>query len=292
MTRTTRLVAVLAAVVAVVLVAIGVAVLLGRDGDSTAADPSAPAPTTAASADCAPSTPEQLSVDVVRTLPHDPTAYTQGLVVHDGELFESTGREGASTVRRVDVATGEVRQQASLDPAEFGEGLAATDDGRLVQLTWLSGVAHQWDPDTLESLGTFRYDGEGWGLAALGDGTLVMSDGTDVLTVRDPEDFSVLDARTVQRVDGPADQLNELEWDGASLWANRYQTDELLRIDPRCATVTGVADLAALRQDAGDAAAEAGTPIDVTNGIAWVPGTDRYYVTGKWWPTLYEVTIS
>lgn len=249
-------------------------------------------PTTASTADCAPTPPAELSVEVVRTIPHDPDAYTQGLVVLEGRLFESTGREGASTVREVDPGTGQVLDEAPLAPDEFGEGLTVTDDGRLVQLTWTEGIAYEWDPDSLERLGDFRYEGEGWGLSTLDDGTLVMTDGSDALTVRDPEDFSVLESRVVQRVGGDADQLNELEWDGEALWANRYQTDELLRIDPECATVTGVADLAALREDAAAAALGAGTPIDVTNGIAHLPGTDRYLVTGKWWPTMYEVRIS
>lgn len=277
----------LAAMSAVVLV-VGLLAVVLRDEDGG----SGAVPTTASTDDCTPTPPTELSVEVVRTIPHDPDAYTQGLVVLDGRLFESTGREGASTVREVDPATGQVLDEAPLAPDEFGEGLTVTDDGRLVQLTWTEGIAYEWDPDSLERLGDFRYEGEGWGLSTLDDGTLVMTDGSDALTVRDPEDFSVLESRVVQRVGGDADQLNELEWDGEALWANRYQTDELLRIDPRCATVTGVADLAALREDAAATALGAGTPIDVTNGIAHLPGTDRYLVTGKWWPTMYEVRIS
>ena len=149
--------------------------------------------------------------------------------------------------------------------------------GRLVQLTWLDGLAYVRDPDTLEvGRASTPTTGEGWGLTTLGDGTLVMTDGSDVLTLRDPEDFTELEARVVQRVGGDADRLNELDWDGEWLWANRYQTDELLRIDPECATVTGVADLAPLREAAAAEAASNGTPIDVTNGIAHLPGTDRY----------------
>jgi glutaminyl-peptide cyclotransferase len=272
---------------AVVLVVGLLAVVLGAED----VEPGA-APTTAATEDCSPTPPAELSVEVVRTLPHDAGAYTQGLVVLDGRLFESTGREGASTLRELDPDTGDVLDQVPLAPDEFGEGLTVTDDGRLVQLTWTEGVAYEWDPDSLERLGEFRYEGEGWGLSTLEDGSLVMTDGSAELTLRDPDDFSVREARAVQRVGGDADRLNELEWDGESLWANRYQTDELLRIDPDCATVTGVADLSALREDATAAAVEAGTPIDVTNGIAHLPGTDRYLVTGKWWPTMYEVRIS
>lgn len=267
------------------LLALVAALVLLRSGDSDGQ------PTPRRDADCEPPTPERLEVEVLRTLPHDPGAYTQGLVVFDGRLFESTGRTGESTVREVDPDDGEVLRRVPLPPEQFGEGLTATEDGRLVQLTWRSGVAHEWDPDTLELLGEFTYSGEGWGLTTLEDGTLAMTDGSDELTLRDPDDFAELDRRVVQRLGGPADRLNELEWDGEALWANRFTTDELLRIDPDCAVVTGVADLSALRRDATTAAEEAGTRIDVTNGIAHLPGTDRYLVTGKWWPTMYEVRI-
>jgi glutaminyl-peptide cyclotransferase len=273
---------------AVLLAVLAVLGVVRRD------DPPAGSTGAVASVDpaCEPTTPEELEVEVLRTLPHDPRAYTQGLLVLDGRLFESTGRTGESTVREVDPDTGEVIRQVPLAPDEFGEGLTVTDDGRLVQLTWVSGVAYEWDPDTLERLGEFDYSGEGWGLTTLEDGTLAMTDGSDELTVRDPDDFEELDRRVVQRVGGDADRLNELEWDGAALWANRFQTDELLRIDPECAVVTGVADLSALREAATLVAEEQGTRISVTNGIAHLPGTDRYLVTGKWWPTMYEVRIS
>lgn len=294
MSRSARWAAAAASALLVVVVGVTVAVVLRSDAgdDPVATEPGATGSGAAVVDECAASEPERLTVDVVRTLPHDPAAYTQGLVVVDGRLFESTGREGESTVREVELDTGEVLHRSDLPDDEFGEGLAATGDGRLVQLTWTEGVAHQWDPDGLEELDRFRYEGEGWGLSTLDDGTLVMSDGSDELILRDPDDFAEIDRRTVARVGGDADRLNELEWDGESLWANRYQTDELLRIDPDCATVTGVADLAELRADAARDAAAAGDPIDVANGIAHLPGTDRYLVTGKWWPNLYEVQIS
>jgi glutamine cyclotransferase len=274
--------------VVLVTLALVVAVVLRAEDDAPIAAPDA----SAGAERCEPAEPADLRVEVVRTVPHDPQAYTQGLVMMGERLFESTGREGESTVREVDPATGEVLRRVDLAPDEFGEGLTVTDEGRLVQLTWTEGVAYEWDPDTLEQLGSFRYDGEGWGLTTLDDGTLAMSDGSDELALRDPEDFAEQALRRVQRVGGGTDMLNELEWDGDAMWANRYQTDELLRIDPDCAVVTGVADLGPLREDAAAVAAASGTPIDVTNGIAHIPGTDRYLVTGKWWPTMYEVRIS
>jgi len=277
---------------ALVAAIVASAVLWARPGSG--GEPGADPPTGTEVAGCELSEPDELQFEVVRTLPHDPTAYTQGLVVFDDRLFESTGRKGSSMLRELDMATGEVLEQADLAPEEFGEGLTATDDGRLIQLTWLDGVAYEWDPDTLERLGEFSYVGEGWGLTTLEDGRLAMSDGTDVLAVRDPENFSEVDSLVIRRSGGDANRLNELEWDGEVLWANRFQTDELLRIDPECATVTGVADLSELREDAtatADASGD-GLPIDVTNGIAHLPGTDRYLVTGKWWPTMYEIRIS
>ncbi len=247
-------------------------------------------PTAETSTDCVVSDPDRLDVEILATVPHDPEAYTQGLVMSDGRLFESTGRRGESELREVDPDSGEVLRSVELPADHFGEGLTMTSDGRLVQLTWQENVAHVWDPDTFESLGRFGYDGEGWGLTTLDDSTLVQSDGSDHLVRRDADDFAAISTSTIRRSDGPADRLNELEWDGTWLWANRYQSDELLRIDVDCGIVTGVADLGSLREDATGVAD--GDPIDVTNGIAHIPGTDRYLVTGKWWPTMYEVRIT
>ena len=143
----------------------------------------------------------------------------------------------------------------------------------------------------LHRTGSFTYRGEGWGLTTLDDGTLVMSNGSDSLTERDPRDFSIEREWTVKRAGGPADQLNELDWDGSHLWANRWQTNEILRIDRRCERVDAVVDASSLTEAARRQAAADGTPIDVLNGIAHIPGTDRYLVTGKWWPLMFEVTF-
>lgn len=235
--------------------------------------------------------PEVLEVEVVRTMGHSTEDYTQGLAVRGDEIIEGTGRVGESKLKVLDLATGEERSSVDLPTEVFGEGVTLTDDG-IIQLTWKDGVAYRWNPEATEIVGEFRYDGEGWGLTTLDDGRLVMSDGSDNLTFRDPATFEELDRFTVQRDGGPTDLLNELDFDGESLWANRYQTDELLRIDPTCLMVTGVADLAPLVDDATATAEDAGTPIDVVNGVAHIPDTDRYLLTGKWWPTTYEVRIS
>lgn len=241
--------------------------------------------------DCRPTEAERLQPRVHRTTSHNTDAFTQGLVVHEGRLFESTGLEGRSSIRELDPDTGEVLRSMALTPDVFAEGLAVGAGGRLVQLTWTDGVAYEWEPDTFEVARRFSYDSEGWGLSTLDDGTLVMSDGSDTLTFRDPEDFSVSDRRTIRRHGGPADQLNELEWDGQRLWANRYLTDEIVGIDLECGTVVAVLDVSGLAEDA-EGRREAGDPDpDVSNGIAHLSGTDRYLLTGKLWPAMYEVTL-
>ncbi|UDY35662.1 glutaminyl-peptide cyclotransferase [Dermatobacter hominis] len=268
--------------VAVAVAACLVALVLGACSSDDGAAPATTAPT------CAAGAPERLAVEVLDERPHDPTAFTQGLLVVDGDLYESTGQQGESTVREVDPTTGEVRRTSDLDPELFGEGLTAVGDDRLVQLTWKDGRALVWDRADLTLVDEHAYDGEGWGITTLDDGRLVMSDGSDRLAVRDPDDFAELDRWTVERSDGPADQLNELEWDGERLWANRWQTDEIVRIDPTCHRVDAVVDAAALTERAREAA-DPDEPIDVLNGIAHLPGTDRFLVTGKDWPVLYEV---
>lgn len=243
-------------------------------------------------ADCA-STPEPqpLVPEVVRELPHDPTAFTQGLDEVDGVLYESTGQVGESRLVTLDADSGRVLAERAVDPDVFAEGLTHVD-GELVQLTWRDGVAFRWRPSedpsrSPEPAGSWDYDGEGWGLTTLDGGTLAMSDGSDRITERDPGDFSVLRTWDVRRAGGGADRLNELEWDGEHLWANRWQTDEILGIDRRCHHVVSVVDASTLTERARAVAGEDG--IDVLNGVAHIGGTDRYLVTGKLWPVMFEV---
>lgn len=264
--------------------------LTGCTGSDSSSDGSAPdGSASATDAACAATAPEELRVEVVRSVERGSDSYTQGLVVVDGRLFESGGRYGESTLRELDPDTLEELRRADLDDDLFAEGLAGGGDGELVQLTWKEGVALVWNADTFEIDREVGYEGEGWGLTTLDDGTLVMSDGSDTLVERDPEDFSITERATVQRQGGSVDLINELDWDGESVWANQYRSDELLRIDPECWTVTGVADLAQLRDQAESLAEERGDQIDVTNGVAHLPGTDHFLVTGKWWPVIYEV---
>jgi len=264
-----------------------VTLLAGCGGERTADRGSSSVATVTVPAECGPAAPpNRLVPEVLGERPHDPTAFTEGLLIVDGVLYESTGLEGASSVRAVDPLTGSVLRRSDLDPDSFGEGLTAIDGDRLVQLTWKQGIAIVWDRMDLQRVGEHRYEGEGWGITTLDDGRLVMSDGSDTLTVRDPSDFSAIERWTVTRSDGTVDRLNELEWDGGRIWANRWQTDEIVRVDPRCHRVDAVVDASPLRRRA---AAVATAPIDVLNGIAHEPGTDRFLVTGKDWPVMFEV---
>lgn len=255
------------------------------------------APVRAGEDECPSAPPEQLEIEVIEELPHDPTAFTQGLVLDDeGALFESTGLEGRSSVRQVDLATGEVVQLAPLEDDLFGEGLALDPDGRLVQLTWTDGRALRWDRAPLELVGEHSYEGEGWGLALVSPDELAMSDGSDAITLRDAADFSVHERMPIERVDGEGDpvsvdRLNELEWDGEHLWANRWQTEEIVRIDLDCARVDGVVDAGALHRRAAEVADGAGQgDMDVLNGIA-ATGDGELLLTGKRWPLLFRVRL-
>lgn len=226
-------------------------------------------------------TPERFYARVVSTYPHDRQAFTQGLLIADGHLYESTGLYGRSTVRRVDLATGRVEASTALGPAFFGEGLARVGD-RLVQLTWREGTAFVWDINTLQKQREHRYTGEGWGLCFDGQ-SLVMSDGSDRLTFRDPDTFAVRRNVVVRAAGEPVTALNELECAGNVVYANVWREDTIVRIDSQSGNVTAVIDASGLLTPAE----RAGT--DVLNGIAAIPGTERFLITGKLWPRMFEV---
>lgn len=232
---------------------------------------------------------ERLALRVVARHPHDPEAFTQGLLWHDGRLWESTGVHGSSSLRRVELASGVVEELAPLPPEVFGEGLALAG-GRLFQLTWQEGRAFVWDPSGLALLEEKRYRGEGWGLAWDGE-RLVQSDGTSWLTFRDPASFAAVGRRQVTLDGRPLARLNELEFAGGALWANLWGSDEIVRIDPATGAVTARVDASALRSEAQAEAARLGRGIDVLNGIAWRPETGTFLLTGKLWPVLFEVEI-
>ena len=258
---------------------------LSRPGDppkrtTPAAAESAGTPTTPASSAGA---VERLKVKVLAVHPHDPQAFTQGLVWHDGALYESTGLYGQSSLRKVALATGEVLRIERLPHDLFAEGLALAGD-RLVQLTWQEGRALVWSLPGFQTIAEHRYRGEGWGLCSDGR-RLVMSDGSDRLTFRAPLSFEETGSVRVTRDGRAVGNLNELECVDGAVWANVWGSDEILRIDPQTGKVTAVVDAAGLLSPAERAAA------DVLNGIAWVSERRTFLITGKLWPELFEVVF-
>jgi glutaminyl-peptide cyclotransferase len=235
---------------------------------------------------------ERLTVRILETHPHDPTAFTQGLEYRDGVLYEGTGLNGRSTVRRVTLATGEVQSSVSLERQYFGEGIALVGD-HLWQLTWQSGVAFLRRLSDFEVEREAEYEGEGWGLCYDGR-RLVMSDGSSHLYFRDPETFALQGDIEITLDGRPLDQLNELECVDGLVYANVWQSDHIARIDPATGVVTGWIDTA-LHEGSPEGArmlepADA-EHADVLNGIAWMPDRRRFLVGGKEWPHLFEVEL-
>ena len=255
----------------------------------------APTVTAAAPPAASPEAATALGWEVVSQRPHDPAAFTQGLQLDEssGRLFESTGLYGRSTVREVDPASGTVLRAASLPDDLFGEGLALVDE-RLIQLTWREGEAALWDRGSFERLGSLDYDGEGWGLCFDGQ-RLVMSDGSERLTFRDPETFEIMGSIRVSHDGDQVLQLNELECVDGQVWANAWLTDTIVRIDPASGQVTGTLDLASLREEvvlASAPTADVLEPPDVLNGITWDAASGTFLVTGKLWPTMFEIRVT
>lgn len=235
--------------------------------------------------------PARLRVEVLDAMPHDPDLFTQGLAIAEGlsvpglVLYEGTGLRGESLLRATALAPGprpgRVLDQVRLPPELFGEGIAVVGD-RIWQLTWKAGVAIQRDRASLAALRRVRYAGQGWGLCFDGQ-RLVASDGSARLTFRDPQTFEVTGSVRVTLDGQQLDRLNELECVDGAVWANVWQTERIVRIDPDNGRVTAVVEASGLltpRQRA-----QAG----VLNGIAAIPGTDQFLITGKNWPTMFRV---
>lgn len=220
---------------------------------------------------------------VLQRFPHDANAFTQGLVYADGVLFESTGLLGESSRRRVAPTTGEVITSARLDADLFGAGLALAD-GQLIQLTWQQGIAIVADPTTMLEVSRFSYEGEGWGLCQLDEETLVMSNGSGFLTVRDRSTFAMIGEIEVTVDGAPTTNLNELECVGESIYANVWLESDILEIDASSGRVRRIVDAGALVP--GDVG-----PDDVLNGIAYRPESDTFFLTGKRWTVMYEVSL-
>jgi glutamine cyclotransferase len=224
--------------------------------------------------------PEDLVPQVLHSYPHDREAFTQGLLFFDGRLYESTGLQGRSSVRRVEPESGQVEARTELPPQLFGEGLARVAD-QLFQITWRDGRALVWDLAGFKKVREHAYTGEGWGLCYDGH-RLVMSDGSDKLTFRDPATFAATGTLAVTRAGVPVMRLNELECVGDLVYANVWMDDHIARIDVKTGQVTGWIDATGLLRDRRGSE-------DVLNGIAYVPERGTFFITGKLWPLLFEV---
>jgi glutamine cyclotransferase len=228
---------------------------------------------------------DQRAYTVVAQFPHDTSAYTQGLVYSGEWLFESTGRYGRSDLRRVQLETGRVDAVRRLPEDRFGEGLALLG-GRLYQLTWKSGAGYIYDPATLALADSFSYAGEGWGLTTDGS-VLIMSDGTATLRFYRPEGFELIRSVTVRDKGSALSQLNELEYVRGELFANVYQSDWIVRIDPESGEVLEWLDFKGLLPESRRTAST-----DVLNGIAFIEARGTFLVTGKLWPLVFEVRLA
>lgn len=228
---------------------------------------------------------KRYTVEVIETYPHDRGAFTQGLLIDKGVLFESTGRHGQSSLRQVDLESGQLIKGIALPSRYFGEGIAAVDN-RLFMLTWTSGDGFVFDRNSLQRTGSFSFAGEGWGLTTDG-ATLIMSNGTDELQFFDPDGFEKKRSVKVTRDGKPVQLINELEWIDGLIWANVWQTEDILQINPKTGKVVGVIDASGLLPDGTVARPRD----DVLNGIAWNKETDQLYLTGKSWPSLFEIKL-
>lgn len=221
---------------------------------------------------------------LVQAYPHDPAAFTEGLFYLDGALYESTGLEGQSEIRKVDLRTGRILQRRIINPPYFGEGIVNWDD-RLVSLTWRHRQGFVWKLSDFTSLSDFRYEGEGWGLTQDGH-SLIMSDGSAQLRFLDPDTLAEQRRITVTWNGRAVDRLNELEWVRGEIWANIWYDTHIARIDPATGAVIDWIDIAPLLKQAGVRDSEA-----VANGIAYDAKADRVFVTGKNWPKLFEIRV-
>ena len=235
-----------------------------------------------------PAPPDKLRVQVVATYPHDRGAFTQGLLLHEGTLYESTGLVGQSSLRQVELTTGRVIRKVDVAPPIFAEGLALVGD-RLIQLSWQNGRALVYDRRSFTKLSEFSYRGEGWGLCHDGR-ELVMSDGSATLTYRRPSDFGVIRTQRVTLGAQPMEQLNELECAEGFVYANVWMTDTIVKIDPASGQIVSQISAANLLSPLERQAVDAGG--GVLNGIAYDAADKSFLITGKLWPKLFRVRFT
>jgi glutamine cyclotransferase len=273
-----------------IVVALLTAIFVGACSATPLVSPLQPAPTSPLPTPTSTSAPlklpaaRNLTYKVVATYPHDRNAFTQGLVIDDGVLYEGIGLHGRSSLRRVDLASGSVLQSVALDQQYFGEGITTWGD-QIIQLTWQAQQGFVYDKATFERLKTFNYPGEGWGLTH-DDRSLIMSDGTPAIRFLDPVTLQETRRITVTDQGQPIVNLNELEYVHGEILANVWQTDRIVRISPDDGHVISWIDLSGLLS-----AEDRQQPVDVLNGIAYDAQHDRLYVTGKLWPKLFEIKL-
>ncbi|MQY79357.1 MAG: glutaminyl-peptide cyclotransferase [Bacteroidetes bacterium] len=221
---------------------------------------------------------------VVNTYPHDRSAFTEGLVFEDGVLYEGTGLHGHSTLRRVKLETGEILQICELPPQYFGEGVTIYGN-KIIQLTWQSHIGFVYNKYSFKLLKKFNYPNEGWGITHDGK-HLIMSDGTSTLHFLDPETFEEINQIEVSANNTPVTGINELEYIQGEIYANIWQTERIARIDPLTGQVVGWIDLKGILSPEDHS-----ETVDVLNGIAYDAKNDRLFVTGKFWPKLFEIEL-
>lgn len=238
-----------------------------------------------AAAASGPAPVERCGYRIVQSYPHDAGSFTQGLFWDRGHLYESTGQYGHSRVARLDIKTGKAVAEAKLPAEQFGEGITRWGE-QIIGVTWRSGVGHRWQIKDLKPAGSFKYEGEGWGVTMVGD-SLVLSDGSSDLRFFDPATMTEQKRVTVRFGGRPLSMINELETIDGQVWANIWMTDIIVRIDPTSGNITSYVDLSGLKADARASGRDS-----VLNGIAWDAKKKRLFVTGKYWPKLYEIALA
>ena len=221
---------------------------------------------------------------LVAEFPHDPAAFTQGLVAVNGQIYEGTGKKGESQLRKVDLKTGRVELFVPLDSSYFGEGITVLNN-RIYQITWQNRTGIVYDLKTMKTVSTFNYSGEGWGLTNDGK-RLILSDGTSMLRFIDPKTFEVVKRLRVHGPNGQVDRLNELEFVNGEILANIWYADRIARISPDNGEILGWIDLSGLYPEKQRSSRE-----DVLNGIAYDEASGRLFVTGKNWPKVFEIEL-
>lgn len=231
--------------------------------------------------------PVTYGYEVLKVYPHDPKAYTQGLIYQDGYMYEGTGQYGESSIRKIDIKDGKILSVLNIDNQLFGEGITIYQD-KIYQITWRSRKGFIYDLKTFTLESTFHYDTEGWGITTAGD-RLIMSDGSNKLYYMTPSDFNIVKTVEVYDHQGEVNQLNELEYIDGLVWANVWLTDRIVAIDPESGAVKGELNMKNLLPPADKATTD--DKDDVLNGIAWNSAKGTFYITGKRWPKMFEIKI-